>query len=213
VALLFKQPVDLNTTVGIWQIEEDEDFLLAQLNLNADEHARLRQFRNEIKRLQFLASRVLLKSITDQSFHNIGYNEFGKPFIVNSQKKISISHSYDYVAVIVNGQHETGIDIELIKPKIATIAKKFLSDGELKDVELNKEFEKLYIYWGAKEALYKLYGYRKLLFKEHLMVHPFSYQDTGGNIQAMIDAGEFRKTFSLCYRKIDAYMLVYVLND
>ena len=187
--------------------------MLDQLSLNPDEIIRLDKFGNENKKLQFLASRILLKHMTDKSFSNIGYNEYGKPFIINSKKKVSISHSYNYVAMIINEKDETGIDIELIKPKIKRIAEKFLCTDELENVGAENEIEKLYIYWGAKESLYKLYGNKNLLFKENLFVEPFNYDAESGNIKATISIENYRRIFSLHYQKVDKYMLVYVLNN
>jgi 4'-phosphopantetheinyl transferase len=42
-------------------------------------------------------------------------------------KHISISHSHDKLAIIVNEKEATGIDIELIRDKVLKIKHKFLS--------------------------------------------------------------------------------------
>ena len=39
--------------------------------------------------------------------------------------------------------------------------------------------EHLHYYWGAKEALYKCYGRRRLDFKEHILIEPFEYAENG----------------------------------
>jgi phosphopantetheinyl transferase (holo-ACP synthase) len=66
-----------------------------------------------------------------------------------------------------------GVDIELISEKIIRIKDKFISSEE---EELFEYFgnEKLFMFyhlvWSFKEAAYKLYGKKGLLFKRHIIL-------------------------------------------
>ena len=45
----------------------------------------------------------------------------------------------------------------------------------MKSLQPKTRMEHLSVYWGAKEALYKAYGRKKLEFKQHILVEPFKY--------------------------------------
>ncbi len=59
-------------------------------------------------------------------------DDHGKPYLVNFDYEISLSHSYDYAAVMISKDKKVGVDIELMKEKIDLIKHKFLSVEELK---------------------------------------------------------------------------------
>ena len=150
----------------------------------------------------------LMNYLLDQEVE-IDYDEKGKPFLTNNSKHISISHSHDKLAIIVNEQEATGIDIELIRDKALKIKHKFLSDSELQDA--NDNVEKLLIYWAAKETLYKIYGLKEVDFIEHLFVKPFTKHNLG-TIIGVINLPSFTESFHLSYQILDDYVLVYALN-
>ena len=60
----------------------------------------------------------------------LDYTPQNKPFIRDSSAHISISHSHDKLAIILNRHKNTGIDIELLRDKILTVRHKFLTAGE-----------------------------------------------------------------------------------
>ena len=138
------------------------------------------------------------------------YDENGKPHLANDSRHISISHSYDKLAVIINDEEETGIDIEIIRDKILNIKPKFLCDSELEDAE--DDVEKLMIYWGAKECLYKIYGIKTLDYKHNLQIQPFIKQESG-TLNGIIHLNNTFKTFEIKYFKSEEYMLVYVSKE
>ena len=89
---------------------------------------------------------------------------------------------------------------------------KFLSKSEQAIIDIDNRLEMLYICWSAKEALYKMYGKRNLFFIENMTIAPFQYNGSGGKIKGIISTGKFNHEFDLCYRKVDEYMLVYVVD-
>ena len=150
----------------------------------------------------------LINKLLDKEIE-IKYDDKGKPYLAEDNRHISISHSHDKLAIIVNEHELTGIDIELIRDKILKIKHKFLSDSELKDAGDN--VEKLLIYWAAKETLYKIYGLKEVDFIEHLFVKPFTKHNLG-TIIGTITLPNFNETFHLNYQLLDDYVLVYALN-
>ncbi len=150
----------------------------------------------------------LISKLLDDS-REIVYDEKGKPYLTDDPRHISISHSHNKLAVIVNETEATGIDIELIRDKVLKIKHKFLSESELN--ETGSDVEKLLIYWAAKETLYKIYGLKEVDFISHLFVNPFNKHNLG-TIIGEINLPEFKKTFELNYQLLDEYILVYALN-
>ena len=73
------------------------------------------------------------------------FDEHGKPYLVNFEYQISLSHSYDYAAVMISKEMQLGVDIELIKHKIKSIKHKFLSDVELAQKQIGDNTEGLYV--------------------------------------------------------------------
>ncbi len=140
---------------------------------------------------------------------SLAYTNEGKPYLENKSCHISITHSHDKLAIMVNDRQTTGIDIELIRDKVLKIKHKFLSADELK--QANDDVQKLITYWSCKEALYKFYSKKEVDFVEHLYIEPFS-GDSGETIgQIKIDT--FNKKIQLHFEKTDDYMLTYTLNE
>lgn len=89
------------------------------------------------------------------------YNENNKPYIKDSNIYFNISHSGDYVAIIMSDV-EVGIDIQKIKELKLNIAKRFFHENEYQRIidekDVNKQTELFYIYWTMKEAYTKAIG-------------------------------------------------------
>ncbi len=152
----------------------------------------------------------LMARLLDDETAQIIYNEKGKPFLANDPRHISLSHSHDKLAIIVNEREPTGIDIELIRDKVLRIRHKFLSPPEL--AETGEDVEKLLVYWAAKETLYKIYGLKEVDFIAHLFVKPFNKHNLG-TIIGEIHLPDFKKHFELNYQSVDDYILVYALSE
>lgn len=140
----------------------------------------------------------------------IVYDDKGKPFVKDSDLHISVSHSHDRLAIMVNTQEATGIDIELIRKNVVNIKTKFLGQAELEDA--GDHVEKLLVYWAAKETLYKIYGLKEVAFIENLFVEPFEYRSKG-LLTGHISLDGFNKRFALHYEETKGYILVYALHE
>lgn len=106
----------------------------------------------------------------------------GQPFLLNSTLGVSLSHTANTLAVSVSKNHSPGIDIEQLRQKIIRIASRVFSEAELAMVSSYPTLEALHILWGAKEAVYKSYGKRGLIFKSDMEVLPFPYPAQKGEI-------------------------------
>lgn len=150
----------------------------------------------------------LIKQLIDENCC-IEYDDKGKPFLKDDSRHISLSHSHDKLAIIVNEHESTGIDIELLRDKILNIKHKFMSETELADA--HDDVDKLVLYWAAKETLYKIYGLKEVDFIKNLFVNPFTKHNLG-TIIGHIRLTDFDASFELNYQFIDNYAMVYALN-
>jgi phosphopantetheinyl transferase (holo-ACP synthase) len=120
-------------------------------------------------------------------FSGIRKDEFGKPFPVDSNYQLSLSHSYPYVAALIDSSQSVGIDLEQPKSKLLKIAPRVLSREELADA--GNDLVKHCIYWCAKEAMIKVYGKKDLVFAENLIVAPFTLFSEGDIVGRIIVRG------------------------
>jgi len=198
-----KKNISASIKIGIWKITEMENELFnLMLNLGFDKAA-ISKTNNKQHLKQWMATRLILATFFDDA--KIIYDDLGKPSLTNGWN-ISISHSNEFVAIILNKNEHCGIDIEKISEKPARIKHKFLNPEDLKNITSN---EHLTLYWGAKEALYKYYGKKEVLFIEHLFIENFSTNKD--NFQGKIVMSNFKKTVDMTYKIIDNYILVYTL--
>ncbi|PKP34395.1 MAG: hypothetical protein CVU00_06945 [Bacteroidetes bacterium HGW-Bacteroidetes-17] len=198
--------------LGIWEIQESVDFLLECTNLTLNEKMVFDTMRNENRRKQWLASRIILDKLSEKNKLSIFYENNGQPFISDGIHQISISHTSKFVAVILSRHMKVGIDIEGIHPRILKIRHKFVSPSE-SDFLLDDEnlLESLFIIWSAKEAIFKMYGKGNIDFRKNIHVKPFSIQ-ANGVIQSMFSNEAFSQDYNLKYRKIEDHILVYVTS-
>jgi 4'-phosphopantetheinyl transferase len=192
MALVYLRNLDEQTRFAIWKVEETaEDLTL---------------------RLQWLATRVLLRTMLDTTgYIDCPSDANGKPYLANFPDRISLTHSYEYAAVMLSKKGEVGIDLELVKPKITRIANKFLQDEELAFIGGPDPVRQLYACWCAKEAVYKLQGNKGVSFREHMRVLPFEYQDQG-TLWLELNGPERQETFKVYYEQFQDYMLGYVIE-
>jgi len=189
--------------VGLWKITETEEELLNVLTNKGFDKATIYQTKNKQRLKQWLATRILLYDFFDNC--TITYDELGKPHLDNGWF-ISISHSNEFVAIALNKDTHCGIDIEKITHKVERIKHKFLNPLDLQNVTL---LEHLTLYWGAKEALYKYYGKKEVLFIENLFINNFSEYNSSFN--GKIELTNFQKELPMTWEKIEDYILVYTL--
>ena len=150
----------------------------------------------------------LLQHLLSTNTFEVLYTQTNKPFLQNRNEHISISHSHDILAIIINEKENTGIDVELVRDKILAIRHKFLNENETKFAKDNVEI--LTFIWAAKETLYKIYGLKGLDFKLHLSV---DMNNEGDTFYGTIQKEDLKKTYKLKKEKLENYCLVYALNE
>jgi phosphopantetheinyl transferase (holo-ACP synthase) len=171
--------------IGVWKIEESVDELLALLPCTSTAcKSSLSGMNNDRRRREWLASRILLKELTGEEAV-ISYRPSGAPYVWRRKTHISISHTKDYAAIVLDNDYSVGIDIEYPNPRAQKVKKRFLSPEE--EAFLDNENEMLHslICWCAKEAIYKCMGSEESDFKWDFCLKPFPFGEEG-EIEAVV---------------------------
>jgi phosphopantetheinyl transferase len=162
VPVFFQQQINETTRLGIWKIEETEEFF----KNNVPQH---RDVTHPKKRLQHLAGRFLLQFLApDFPYELIRIADTRKPFLQNDAYHFSISHCGDYAAAIISKDSRVGIDIEVETSKIQRVREKFLSAAEHRIFAPVSDYSLLTLLWSAKESVFKWYGEGSVDFREHI---------------------------------------------
>ncbi|WP_221390487.1 4'-phosphopantetheinyl transferase superfamily protein [Dyadobacter sp. NIV53] len=172
--LVHSEKIEENSTLLLWKLTENETELRNSLGseYNLDD---LNLISHPQKKREWLASRLLIKTLAEEFgifYEGTHKDEHGKAFLVNNDSHISLTHTADYVAAVINLLSPVGIDMEKVDEKLRRTAKKYLSDTEF--VHAENDLSHLCTYWCAKEALYKLYGKKKISFKNSIYIEVFS---------------------------------------
>jgi len=207
------QKINKSTCLGFWELNESIAELTQQLKKLAPATLALPNFTNNSRQQQWLAARLLvytlLQKFTPELFL-LCTDTWGKPYLENSNYNLSISHTNNHVAVILSKEFEVGIDIESIHPKVLRVKEKFMTADEL--TAAGDSLLKIMIYWCTKETIYKLYGRKQLLFKEHLGVKTFALKNNG-TLEAYINAPGLQKDYFIHYENKEDYLLTYCLDQ
>lgn len=196
--------------IGIWKLSESVSDLLKEIQLTESEKAKYKKFSIEKRQREFLAVRALLKKLTD-SEALIEYENNGRPILINSDKKISISHSSE-LAVIFISEKNSGIDVENSKRKIAPIVKRFLSPEEIAQTEKSPDKQLMQtIYWSAKEAIFKCTTNENIIFNKQILIHPFNLNEKG-DFQGELKIENRITIYNLSYFKDENNVIVYCVE-
>lgn len=176
--LIRKEIIEEDSLLGIWEITETREELLSMLSLENQEKANnhLTNIKSKKRQLEWLSIRVVLQILTNDN-KTVKHTPQGQPFLSDNSYQISISHSKDYAVVLLHKYKKVGVDIENYSNRVLKIEKRFISEDEY--IDPNNRTVHLILHWCAKETLYKLMDSTKIIFKEHLHVHPFKIQDKG----------------------------------
>ena len=180
-----------NQSLGVWEISESINELKA-----LTKGVKLDQIKSQKRKLEILAVRVLLKEMCGNS--KLNYNKYGAP-VLDNNKKITISHSKQLVAIIVS-EFKSGIDTEIISKRILKIKDKFISKYD----NINYSQEDLTIAWSTKECIFKWHQNGNLNFKDDISIKSIDH------LTKTIEVSFDKNLFILNFLKINNHILVYV---
>lgn len=135
-------------------------------NIDKNRLEKIKKSSNNLFKKEQLGSSLLLNDILENYFFmdttkiEYIYNEFGKPYIKDSNLYFSLSHSNGVIALAVS-KEEIGLDIELIKDVKDNLALKVMNEAEYniyKGLSKNDKISYFYEVWTSKEAYVKKLG-------------------------------------------------------
>ena len=211
MALYLKKELENEAEIGIWHITETEEELKELSATPSDEMEEISFIRSESLRKQRLAVRALLNTMFDEKVY-LSHHDNGKPYIENNPINISITHTANYVAVILHDEEDVGIDIESLDRDFSAVEKKALSEDEIEDLEDDKRTEQLAIYWCAKEAIFKRLSVYNLDFAEQIEIERFRPRGEGELEATFINKDGDEEEFDLEYMTFDRHVLVWVVG-
>jgi 4'-phosphopantetheinyl transferase len=210
MAIAYKKQIDDDTEFALWKIEEQAEELYNQLQLDEQEKAYVEQLSHGKRHLHWLGTRVLLrKMLNTEEYIDCKVDAHGKPYLVHLPYHISLSHSFDYAAVMISKTRPVGIDIEQIKEKVERIANKFMGPEELAFIHDQHKIQQLYVCWCAKEAVYKCHGQKEVSFAENISLEPFNF-DKEGRVVAHFNKDMIKLDYQVDYLQYEDYMIGYV---
>jgi 4'-phosphopantetheinyl transferase len=210
MAIAYRKQIDNDTEFALWKIEEKAEDLYSQLQLDEHERAQFNRLSLNKRNLHWLGVRVLLRTMLNtKEYIDCKIDEHGKPYLVTIPYHISLSHSFDYAAVMMSKSRPVGIDIEQIRDKVERIADKFMRPSELEFIGDADKIKQLYACWCAKEAVYKCYGQKEVSFVHNISLQPFKFVQ-GGSVNARLKKGKADLEYKVDYLQYEDYMIGYV---
>ena len=204
---LLPQNIDIeDVKIGFWRTDESAEDLFAMIanHLSDDEQSVYQSFKNDRRRREWLATRILVKEMLGH-YPGIVYDESGAPMLsgIDGTNNISVSHSDGLVAVLLS-KKRAGIDIERVTKRVLRIKDKFLNPDEY-DANDPNLLQLLYIQWCAKEAMYKACNVLKYDYQHTYTLPDFHFDGnmTGkANGKVIMDDGSV-KELTVNYFEID----------
>lgn len=193
--------------ISVWKHAECDSFDYERI-LTKEEKQKIEQMPTK-KRWERIMIRQLLSQILPNTI--IQYEENGNPYLLHSDKKISISHSYPY-AVLAISDEPIGVDLEKISDKILRVKEKFLHEEEKKWIGEEFSPEILTAIWSMKEALYKVHPSKLWSLKKYYWVHPFQLNSKPLGFGQVFNE-ERNDTFVLEWLRIEDYFLTIARNE
>lgn len=148
----YQQNINETAHLAIWSIQEPASFFETDVQLASP-------IANEERRVQHLAVRLLFKLMMPEAdLSQLVMADNGKPYLLGLPFHFSFSHCKGYAACAVDDKQPVGIDIEIIHPRIAKVAHKFLNEQEkamIADLDEKDQLNQMAFLWAAKEAMYK----------------------------------------------------------
>ncbi len=207
--------LDDNVEILIWRTDEsiDETLLFFAPGVQDVHRERLESIKYEKRQKEYLCARLLIDIIAGEG-QRVEYLESGRPYLLDSNKEISISHTKNYVAVIADNDNRVAIDIEVFGKTVERVKHKYCTPSELEylsdDVDIRSV--QLHLLWSAKETVYKLLDEKGVYFDEHINVLPFELDKEGTMLCEVTKKNEVHE-IELKYKVFDDFVMVWAVGN
>ena len=197
--------------IAIWHITETADELYALLGTHRYD-AQLAEKKNESRRAEWLAVRLLVKELFGPECE-VAYHPTGRPYLKGSNIHISISHTKGFAAVAYHHRAPLGMDIEYLSSRVERISSRFTTEDEASYIDVHDEsVRQMYhlINWSAKETLYKLFDSPSMAeFKEVFHIAPYMLAECGA-MDATVCGAE-KSVLAVSYRTFPEFVCTWAV--
>jgi phosphopantetheinyl transferase len=162
----------------IWEITENVVEIEKQMynKLTVFDKEKYNKITSQNRKKEWLVVRCLVNIILPEEESFIFYSESGNPYLKNYS--IGISHTNNFVSVLISKTENVAVDIQEITKKTIEIKDKFLSEEEIKAFDVENQIVTTLL-WTIKETVFKWYGHKNLPFAEMINILPFSVENQG----------------------------------
>jgi len=209
MGLFLNDIIDDQDHLAIWHCDENITDLESKFFSKASnqvDYTNYHEIKLEKRKKHWLATRLAIRAIKKED-HSIIYDEHGAPWIEIEGWEISISHSGEWVAVLLSKKSLLGVDLQVFNSKINNIAKKFTCTKEFENWQENNNEDYLHALWTIKESVYKAFkhsqAFKKIKalpnwpFKSHLI--PCEVERNGKRYEIVVN-----------HKKMENFYLSYV---
>lgn len=198
--------------LGLWRIEEDEAFFRSRLNLYPNEQQILAKISHPQKKLEWLASRLCLKTLLKlEGVVESLNNSEGKPYLSDNSYHISYSHSHQYAAAAASSNSFVALDIEMFRNnRSPEVAQMFMDKDELSFYQQHQNPYLFFLFWSAKETLFKIHAKRSVYFREHIHIQLSEFQlQQQGKLTGIVQSKAIDRYYDIQYEIFSDFVLTY----
>jgi phosphopantetheinyl transferase len=208
--------IHAKVSLGMWRVEESEDYFRSCLNIYENEKRILEGISHPQKRLEWLSSRLCLKVLLHITHEVESLNApTGQPYLSDHSFHISYSHSNMYSGAIASQHFPVSIDLEdLSKQRNLMTRFLFMHPDELAYFDASTDMRAFFLIWSAKETLYKIYTKRGIVFKENLLINQERKKiEESGTVSGILKADGIEKVYTIYYNFFPGVLLTYTFDD
>jgi len=189
--------------VCIYPVSLVGDIDTERRKLSPRDQVRLRQIIHPQKQKEFVASRLALRELDPK--YRLTY-EGRIPYMDNGMY-VSLTHAHNVGAAMLSRDYIVGLDVELQREQLFKISEKFLHPDEKLRIRPERALEDLHVYWGAKEALFKIWKFGEVDFSHELRVDPFPASASGETTAQILKDGDLIPC-QVHYQMVEGYHLI-----
>ncbi|MFN0187365.1 MAG: 4'-phosphopantetheinyl transferase family protein [Bacteroidia bacterium] len=209
--LLFNALLTTGARIWVWHLTETEKSLKKFLSEEEFIHISSK-YHHPQRKLQKIATRLLLNHLGEGQLVNLAYNADGKPFPQEISGHISISHSKNFVGLLYHPITSCGLDLEEVDERVLRVGQRFINEQEKNWIDKEFAMRDSGLIWSVKECLFKNIEGGGILFKEHLNVEaPHLFSSDKGSGWAFYDGPMGKKIFKYHYEYLDGVLMVHTI--
>lgn len=196
---------DEHAQIALWRITETEQELKDLVGLDLSD-----RYTYPHRRIETMVIRALFNHLSH--FESINYHPNGRPYYATGSPHISISHTAKMVVVAFSQSMSIGVDIERANRDFKTIAYKYLTNDELKWINLDHQ-KSLALAWCIKESVYKLPWKSSKSFTADINILEFNSLSDSGVVNVNVNDSDETRQLELKYLFFDEFCLSWVVNE